>query len=382
MQGRTLSELPPPLPAWRLLRLMTELQTRANGRDDDDAVRLASLVEALSGARRVVILTHDNPDPDAVASAAGLRALIVAHLGIPVIATFGGIIGRAENRSLMDAMGVDFERIEGFEFLPGDALALVDAQPGAGNSAVPEGAPMAVVIDHHPHREVRVRAGYHDVREEYGACSTMIVELLHAGGVEPDQRLATGLFYAIQSETQDLGRKTSEADISASVYLYPRTDPAALSLIRHARVPRGLFQALHDGLERAWQRAGIVCVPIGGLAYPDLVAQLADFILRVQGVEWVVAMGRHLDDVLISVRADHPEANAGERVRAVVGARGTAGGHGQMAGGRIPVTGLSNDMVDDMIDQLFERFCVLAGVADEPRRALLETSTAEPGDVA
>lgn len=338
----------------------------------DDASRFARLAGAVAGAGRVVILTHDNPDPDAVAAAAGLRALIESACGLPVVTTFGGIIGRAENRSLMDAIGVDFQRIEGFEFLPGDAFALVDAQPGAGNSGVPDGARLSVVIDHHPHREAGASVEYHDVREEYGACSTMIVELLRAAGVEPDQRLATGLFYAIQSETQDLGRKASAADVGASIYLYPRTDPAVLSLIRHAQVPRGLFQALHDGLERAWRRAGVVCVPVGGLAYPDLVAQLADFFLRVQGVEWVVAMGRHGDDVLVSVRADHPEANAGVRVREVVGKRGTAGGHGQMAGGRVPVAGLSSRRVEELVDELFERFCVLAGVGEEARRPLLE----------
>jgi nanoRNase/pAp phosphatase (c-di-AMP/oligoRNAs hydrolase) len=338
---------------------------------EDDASRVASLLEATSRASRVIILTHDNPDPDAVASAAGLRALIKAKLDIPVVATFGGIIGRAENRSLMDVIGTDFERIEGFEFRPGDAFALVDAQPGAGNNVVPETADLAVVIDHHPPRMGPARADYHDVRESYGATSTILVELLRAAGVEPDQRLATGMFYAIQSETQDLGREASTSDIEASIYLYPRTDPGALSVIRHAQVPTGLFEALHDGLERAWRRAGVVCVPVGRLAYPDLVAQLADFFLRVQGVDWVVAMGRHQDDVLISVRAEQPEAHAGERVREVVGQRGTAGGHGQMAGGRVPAAGLTDERIDALIDELFERFCELEDVADEPRCPLL-----------
>jgi len=349
-----------------------------SSRDPTDASRYAALVNAFTDANRIVILTHDNPDPDAVASAAGLRVLLEYACDVPVITTFGGIIGRAENRSLMDGIGVVFDRIEGFEFLAGDAFVLVDAQPGGGNSIVPDGAFLAAVIDHHPPRELPERAAYHDVREHYGACSTMIVELMLAGGIEPDESLATGLFYAIQSETQDLGREATAADIAASIYLYPRTDPAALSRIRHARVPRGLFQSLHDGLERAWCRGGVVCVPAGRLAYPDLVAQLADFFLRAQGVDWVVAMGLHGDDILISVRADHPQANAGVKVREVVGHRGTAGGHGQMAGGRVPVAGLSGDQVERLFDELCERFCALAGVSDEPRRPLLDTTGAAP----
>ncbi len=89
-------------------------------------------------------------------------------------------------------------------------------------------------------------------------------------------------------------------------------------------------------------------------------------------------MGLHGDDMLISVRADHPGANAGMKVREVVGSRGTAGGHGQMAGGRVPAGGLSNDQVNSLFDELFERFCVLAGVADEPRIPLLDATDPEP----
>lgn len=336
----------------------------------DDASRFAALVEAFVRAERAVVLTHDNPDPDAIASAAGLGFLIEQACGVPAVMTFGGIIGRAENRVLMEIVGVPFERIEGLEFRPGDAFALVDAQPGAGNNAVPEDARLAAVIDHHPPRDVP-RAAYHDVRESYGACATMIVELLRAGGIEANQALATALFYGIQSETLDLGREASERDVEASVHLYPRTDPAALSKIRHARAPRALFRSLHDGLERAWYREGVVFVPCGELAYPDLVAQLADFFLRVQGVEWVVAVGRYGDDLLVSVRADRPHAHAGELVREIVAGRGPAGGHGQMAGARLPVPGKSDDQVEEIVDGLFEAFSELTDVDDEPSRPLL-----------
>lgn len=336
----------------------------------DDASRFAALVEAFARAERVVVLTHDNPDPDAIASAAGLGVLIEQACGVPAVMTFGGIIGRAENRVLMEIVGVPFERIEGLEFRPGDAFALVDAQPGAGNNAVPEDARLAAVIDHHPPRDVP-RAAYHDVRESYGACATMIVELMRAGGIEPNRSLATALFYGIQSETLDLGREASGPDVEASVHLYPRTDPAALSKIRHARAPRALFRTLHDGLERAWYREGVVFVPCGELAYPDLVAQLADFFLRVQGVEWVVAVGRYGDDLLVSVRADRSHAHAGELVREIAAGRGPAGGHGQMAGARLPVSGKSDDQVEEIVDGLFEAFSELTGVDHEPSRPLL-----------
>ena len=353
---------------------MSPEENGSRGPGPDAGSRFAALVEAFLRAQRVVVLTHDNPDPDAIASAAGLGFLIEQACGVPAVITFGGIIGRAENRVLMEIVGVPFERLEGLEFRPGDAFALVDAQPGAGNTAVPEDARLAAVIDHHPVRDVPGRAAYHDVRPSYGACATMIVELLRAGALEPNRELATALFYGIQSETLDLGREASEPDVEASVHLYPRTDPDALSKIRHARAPRALFRTLHDGLEEAWHREGVVFVPCGELAYPDLVAQLADFFLRVQGVEWVVAVGRYGDDLLVSVRADRPRAHAGDWVREIVAGRGPAGGHGQMAGARIPVPGKSDEQVDEIVEGLFEAFSELAGVADAARQPLLSES--------
>ncbi len=341
----------------------------------DDASRFAALVGAFVRAERAVVLMHDNPDPDAIASAAGLAFLIEAACGIPAVVTFGGIIGRAENRVLIDIVGIPFERIEGFEFRPGDAFALVDAQPGAGNNSVPEDARLAVVIDHHPQRDTPKRATYYDVRESYGACATMIVELLRAGGLEPERALATALFYGIQSETLDLGREATEPDVEASIHLYPRTDFDALSRIRHARAPRALFRSLHAALERAWQRDGVVFVPAGLLPYPDLVAQLADFFLRVQGVEWVMAVGRYGSDLLVSVRADRGGAHAGVWVRRIVAGRGPAGGHGQMAGARIAVPAKSDAEVDELIEDLFTRLGELAGVAESPRRPLLEAES-------
>ncbi|MBT8479222.1 MAG: DHH family phosphoesterase, partial [Gemmatimonadetes bacterium] len=239
--------------------------------------QLSKLRWVLGGAESALVLTHDNPDPDAIASAAGLGFLIERISGVPVTVAFGGIIGRAENRSLMEELGVPFERIETVNIASDTAIALVDTQPGAGNNSLPPGRAATIVLDHHPLREGNDEpAAFIDIRPDYGASASMIVEYLRAARLEPDRKLATALFYGIQSETMDLGREASEADVAASIFLYPRTDPAAISRIRHARVPRGVYRSIHEGLERAWSRGDVVFVPLGTLEYPDLVAQLAD----------------------------------------------------------------------------------------------------------
>ena len=333
--------------------------------------RLSEMRWVLGEAARALVLTHDNPDPDAIASAAGLGFLIERISGIPVTVAFGGIIGRAENRSLMEEQAVPFERIETVEIAPDTAIALVDTQPGAGNNSLPPGRAATVVLDHHPPRPESDPAPFQDIRPEYGASASMIVEYIRAARLEPDRKLATALFYGIQSETMDLGREASEEDVAASIFLYPRTDPAAISRIRHARVPRGVYRSIHEGLERAWSRGDVVFVPLGTLEYPDLVAQLADLFLRVHGVDWVIAAGLYKESLLISVRAHRPDAHAGDLVQGVVGDRGSAGGHGEMAGARIDLDGTPTADADRLIAEVFDQFAVALSVGGLPPESLI-----------
>src|SRR4030095_16676281 len=69
--------------------------------------KTAKLLEVIGGARKVVILPHDNPDPDSLASAAALRNLIQHKLkGRTVVIGAGGIVARAENRALLSHLDV------------------------------------------------------------------------------------------------------------------------------------------------------------------------------------------------------------------------------------------------------------------------------------
>lgn len=340
----------------------------------DTAVRLAAMRRALGDAERLIVLTHDNPDPDAISSAAGLGFLVEKALGLPVTLAFGGIVGRAENRALLAELDVPFERVEDLEFRASAAVALVDTQPGAGNNSLPAGQIATIVIDHHPLRPESSVAPYSDVRPEYGACASIIVEFLRAVKLEPGRRLATSLFYGIQSETMDLGREASKAEVDASLFLYPRSDPVAISRIRHARVPLAVYRSVHTGLGQAWCRGAVICVPAGRLDYPDIVAQLADLFMRVDDMDWVIAGGRYLDGLYLSVRAFNPGAHAGDLVRDVIGARGSAGGHGEMAGARVDLGQLPPAEFDEFLESLFEEFCDQLGVSNQPRVPLI------PGD--
>ena len=73
---------------------------------------------------------------------------------------------------------------------------------------------------------------------------------------------------------------------------------------------------------------------------PDVVAEMADFLLRMDGVDVVLGMGIYKGKGILSLRTSCHEIFAGRVLREVVGDLGTAGGHGMIAGAQIsPMNG-------------------------------------------
>src|SRR5437016_3159021 len=84
-----------------------------------------------------LILTHDNPDPDSMAAAEGLKALLEAEAGIACTIARGGIVGRAENRAMITVLGLDHVEIASVDLAAYPLIAVVDTQPETGNNSLP-----------------------------------------------------------------------------------------------------------------------------------------------------------------------------------------------------------------------------------------------------
>jgi nanoRNase/pAp phosphatase (c-di-AMP/oligoRNAs hydrolase) len=297
---------------------------------------LAALLQALDKPGPLLILPHDNPDPDALASAATLKYLVGRLLEKEAYIALGGIVGRAENRAMLTYLSIGLVPVAEVRF-EGAQVALVDTQPGRTNNSLPDGIVPVAVIDHHPAYADYPGVPFLDLRDEYGATSTILTEYLEESKLEIEAKIATALFYGISAETQDLGREATPADIEASHFLFPYTNKRRLSKIENARVPREYFRVFREAIERAALHDDRVIVSVlGELQYPDMVAEVADFLLRLDQVEWAAAIGTFNGSLHCSVRTTDREANAGELLQRVLGAK-SAGGHDQIAGGRIPV---------------------------------------------
>jgi nanoRNase/pAp phosphatase (c-di-AMP/oligoRNAs hydrolase) len=297
------------------------------------------LMPALAGLRdhkSVLIFMHDNPDPDALASAFGLKRLIEHGLGIHAALALGGIVGRAENRAMVETLGIPLLRLEALDISSFDTLAIVDSQPATGNNSLPAGRTVDIVVDHHPARAESASASWCDIRAELGATSTIIVEYLRTLNVPLDTPLATALFYALRAETRDLGREATHSERQAYLFLFPLVDFHLLSLITRPKVPREHFAALDRALRSAQVWGGdLVTVNMGEIAYPDLVAEVADLLLAGEGTRFVLCSGLYGGHVYLSLRTEPSESRAGTLMRQLIGHDGAAGGHGTMAGARL-----------------------------------------------
>ncbi len=317
--------------------------------------------QALRGGRRpaVVILTHDNPDPDSIAAALGLRRIFERE-GLDVTLALGGIIGRAENRAMVRELGIDLVAVEKIDLGPSpDAaplFALVDTQQGTGNNSLPEGIDADIIVDHHPQRGVPSNAVWYDIRPNAGATATLVYGYLRALEVPIDPTLATAFLYALKSETRDLTREAGEEERQAFLELFPKADITRLQAITDPKVGREHFVAVDRALRNATCWGELVAVNLGTLDFPDLVAEVADLLLPYERAHWVVCVGSHDGTVYLSVRTDRENGKAGSLIRRVVGPSGAAGGHGMIGGGRLFREVADDTQLAGVYDELVVRF--------------------------
>jgi nanoRNase/pAp phosphatase (c-di-AMP/oligoRNAs hydrolase) len=330
---------------------------------DSQQVKLDRLIQYARGHERALVLTHDNPDPDSIASAVALAHILERMAGMEAIVAYGGIVGRAENRALVRVLKLTVVPIARVVFGDNDLICMVDTQPEQGNHSLPARHFPDVVIDHHPERPETRLAPIADVGGEIGATSTVIVEYFRASGLEMPPHIATALYYGIKADTRDLGRQTTPADVDAYLWLFPIVDKEALAEIEHPRLPLEYFQLYHTAIERALVYEHAVVCDLGEIYVPDMVAEVAERFLFLQDVKWSLAFGEYEGQLYFSLRTSDRRMNAGRLIRDVIEEKGgSAGGHGSMAGARVPLRGLGPPARARLEQELVQRFLKEFGV--------------------
>ena len=328
----------------------------------------------LQGRKSALIYMHDNPDPDALAAGLGLQHLIEHELGATVTLAHGGIVGRAQNRAMVDNLHIKLTPVESVDPDGFDAIAMVDSQPETGNNSLPAGHRIDIVVDHHPPRSSSARAPWCDIRPALGATSTIVFEYLRQRHVHIDARLASAFFFALRTETRDLGRESTEAERAAYLELVPLVDHSVLYRMTHPKVPRAHFVALDRALRSAQVFQDIVAVNLGTLGYPDLVAEIADLLLSYESARFVLCLGQYDGSAYLSLRTEASEARAGSVMRHIVGRDGAAGGHGTMAGARLFAPVRDEQTLQASFAEMIKRLCDVLGYHELRPEALLKVT--------
>ncbi|TMA98764.1 MAG: hypothetical protein E6J74_00045 [Deltaproteobacteria bacterium] len=283
--------------------------------------------------RKIHILLQHDPDPDAIGSALALRELLGRNRATTPIVTFGSIT-RPENLAMIRLLDIQIDQIS-YEDLHKDGarLALVDVQPPYFDRPLGR---VDLVVDHHPKR-TSFKARFADLRSGYGSTCTIFTEYLRAADMEPSQRLATALVYGIKTDTLFLERGSNLADLNAFNFLYPIANKAMITRIERPALPREDLESLGRALSRLQIDNGLAVVHMGDVSREDVIPQMAEFCMQIEGVDWSVVSGLVNDRVVICVRNVGYVKSAGDIMKKLYDDIGSAGGHRAMAKAVVPL---------------------------------------------
>ncbi|MDX9785756.1 MAG: DHH family phosphoesterase [Desulfobacterales bacterium] len=295
--------------------------------------KLRRFYAVFKGDDQVLIVI--NADPDAIASAMGVKRLLWRKVSGIVITNIN-IIKRPDNLAMIRLLGVQLVYIEKIDPSRFSRIIMVDSQP-EHNKAFSQLAPH-VVIDHHP--ATACNAAFLDIRPTYGATATIITEYLRAAAIKPSVKLATGLFHAIKTDTSNFERPALVEDIRAFQFLYQHANIQLAKKIEHDEIRLDFLKYYRIALENMRIRKGRVFAYLGPVATPDICVLIADFFMRVHQINYSIVSGIYEGVLVIIFRNDGLRASAGNLAKQSFGPFGSAGGHKSMARAELNVANL------------------------------------------
>jgi nanoRNase/pAp phosphatase (c-di-AMP/oligoRNAs hydrolase) len=302
---------------------------KGSARSTREQVR--SFLKLFKGGDHVLITI--NADPDSMASALAVKRLLWKHVYRTQIAYINEI-QRLDNLAMMELLKIPMEKMSKISVEDFTRKVLVDSQPS--HSEIFETFRYDAIIDHHPIVR-KWSAPYVDIRPEYGANSTILIEYIRRAGIKPSMQLATGLLYGIKTDTANFERAGTARDVRQFQYIFPYANMNLLRKIERSELRVKDLRYFERALEsRIVTRKGIYS-HLGKVPSGDICVQVADFFNRVHGAGWIFVSGVHEDTVIIVIRNDGYRKDAGKLVSRAFGHLGMAGGHTGAARAEIPL---------------------------------------------
>lgn len=318
-----------------------------NSTDMGKPTKLDRLLALLREAPdEIFIQPHDVPDPDAIASCAGLRHLLSVK-GVSATIVYDRDIEKVDALKLLEVFSIELVRAQEATSLgKEDWVILIDVQKGTGNRT-DLAAEEVAVIDHH---ELLDNWTYRftDVRPEVGACSSIIADYFFENSITPPRKLATALLFGILKDTDSLTRGVSDLDIDMFYRLYRHADMALIKELSGSQLTMEDLRLYADAFKTV-EVYGTIGFMRLDCSDDSLLGAATDIVLSLDTVEVVVAYSVRPSGVKISARSETPAIKANALVRSLLDGIGIGGGHSHMAGGFIPAGNIPTEQIGVLI---------------------------------
>ena len=293
-------------------------------------------------------------DPDSLACSLAIKRLLRYRVKSVTVA-HPNEISRLNNIEMVNRLRIPLERLHTIKPSDFTKKVIVDSQP----DHIPDfkGIDFDVIIDHHPISQ-DWDAAYVDIRPNYGAASSMLVEYLRAASIKPSVSMATAMFYAIKVDTQDFEKDARLSDAISFRYLF---DIANRNLVRKFELTdlrRSELRYFSLALAELTYSKGRYYSHIGRVRSPDVLVIIADFLNHVADIDWVLVSGIHCDKLVVIFRCDGYRKSAGKLAQRAFGNLGSAGGHKGSARAEVPLKNLQlteNDINSQTLKRLTMR---------------------------
>jgi len=317
------------------------------------------------------ICSHDNPDPDSLASAMGMQHILqfleVEHSSI----VYDGEISHPQNRAMVNVLDIPVNKWNDikYEVNPEESMfVFVDCSVGQKNVSID--IQPNVVIDHH-----RIPTTNKDIlfiHAESGACSTLVLDLalsIFNGSSSSEESgekelndvcldladdsvkdLITALTIGIKTDTLDfLSETTTKDDIHAFMMLARFLNDDKFHRVVNYEYPPYVL----DYEEIAWQSKRSDYVPhlITEIGYiddskSDCIPTIADKFMRIQGVQTVIVYAVVGTMIRASIRTSSSALDCKTLIDDVFG-KGNGGAKGGIGGAKVSFNILDPTVMND-----------------------------------
>ncbi|WP_299335801.1 DHH family phosphoesterase [Haloplanus sp.] len=307
------------------------LRALETGELEYKAQQLVDLLGSTDG--KLAIMTHDNPDPDSIASAVALQDIAESH-GVEADILYDGDIGHQENRAFVNLLGIELlalSEVESLENYP--LVALVDHMKSGELSLDTD---VEIFIDRCD-PETDYDADFVDVRPNVSAMSTILTKYIQEFDPSPTEAVATALLYGIRAETLDFKRDTTPADLTAAAYLYPFADHDTLEQVESPSMSPETLDVLAEAIQSRQVQGSHLVSNAGFVRDRDALAQAAQHLLNLEGITTTAVFGIADDTIYLAARSKDIRINIGNVLDDAYGGVGEAGGHSTQGSVEIPL---------------------------------------------